>query len=802
MRTFERLSNSRRWLYAFCAVLVLWLMEGRSLGQGTMFTYQGELSASGAPANGVYDFQFAVFDAATGGTQQGSAVTVTGVGVTNGVFSTGLDFGNVFAAGAKRWLSISVRTNGSGTFTGLDPRQEVTPTPYAITAGGVKPGGITSTMIGPNAITSEKIADGAVKVTDIDDEGAREYESAVQELAPLGLGEAVAFESMKPMVSVTGGLVSMTLTLSGGLSAPVLGFAAEEAISEVPVYLAQVRVPTAYDLDGQVGTAGTVRISRNAKHSYFHGVVTAITVSARQSSSSERMYTVRLEPPLSALRYSRDYRVRLEMRVTDVISSVLSSVRHSLELSGSYGVRSQFIQFGETPLNFISRLMEEEGIYYFVEQEAEEAQVIITDSQGSFRRIENALPYYGNNVSSGIAPGTEHITDFKKAARLSTGKTTAGTFYFELPNALRVSSATSATGIGEEFVYIQWNGTAVQVPTGLGALAAREQARNQVEAYLITGESTAPDLHAGYVFTLDDRTAAGFSGEYVVTRVQHGAFVRNRETTYHYANKFEAIPAKLPFRPARVTPRPEAHPTTATVAGPAGETIYADQYGRVKVQFHWDRYGSRDQNSSAWVRVATPMAGAQSGLIFLPEVGDEVLVSFVQGDPDAPVIVGSLWNAAKMPPYQLPNNRTSAGIRMRSTDNGVNEVRFESKAGAQQLSINAARDLELNAGRQIHLGGPVSINGGNAINKVQSGQALAGAGTSGSKTVTFSFPTAFARPPKVIVTPEHEPGWNVSDTFVATVKSVSTTACTVNIVRVDVNGGWNMALRLNWIAWD
>ena len=804
----------------FCllfAGLALILMDRPAVGQGTAFTYQGQLSTEGEPAEGVYDFQFAVYDGGTGGAQQGSTVAVEDVEVRNGVFSTGLDFGNVFTAGARRWLSISVRTNGPGLFTVLEPRQEITPTPYAITAGSVRPGAITASMIGTGAITSQKIAEGAVKLEHIDDAGERTYATAVQDLAPLGVGEGISFEKMKPMVSTSRDPVTITLALESGVSAAVLGFSGEEGISELPVYVAQVALGTVVEVEKEIGRAGLIRIDRNGRSTFFHGVVTAMALSGREASGTDRIYTVRLEPRMAALRDTRDYQVRTEVGVPDVVRALLANVNPTLQLQSTYEPKDQLIQYGESDFDFVSRLMEEEGIYYFIAQGAGGEELVIADTAAAFPTIPGTtLQYFGNDAGTAIGPGVEYVTDFKRAARQTARESVVATHHFEMPGTLREGTATGTRGVGQEFEYLNWNRSGVdpaggdragelqKVAAEVTRLANLRQARNNVEGSLMAGESTAPDLHAGYRFSLEDRTAAGISDSYIVTRVKHAAFARmvNGTRVYHYVNDFEAIPAKVPFRPARVTAKPESFPCTATVVGPAGETRFVDKYGRVKVQFHWDRYGVRDHRSSAWVRVATQSAGRQSGMMFVPEIGDEVLVSFLDGDPNAPVIIGSLYNGERMPPYQLPNNRNSDGIRIRSSDNGINEIRFDGSAGAQRLSVNAARDLALGAGRQIEMVGPVIFNGGSAFGRVQAGQAAAGPGTSGSKTVTFDFPRPFSRPPRIVVTPEHAPGWNVGDTFVATVKTVSTTSCTVNVLRVDQNGGWSMDLKLNWIAWE
>jgi len=258
-------------------------------------------------------------------------------------------------------------------------------------------------------------------------------------------------------------------------------------------------------------------------------------------------------------------------------------------------------------------------------------------------------------------------------------------------------------------------------------LAAYRQDIQTAAHAAISGTGTAPDLRAGYTFTLADQSGAGLGGSYVVTSVHHAGFIRvtNGVSTLFYGNTFQVIPAALAYRPPLTTPKPHAEPCTAQVVGAGGEEIFTDKYGRVQVQYSWDHRGS----TTAFMPVANLWAGANHGAIFLPRIGDEVLVSFIQGDPDQPVIIGSLYNAANMPPFTLPASKTQSGFVTSSSlgGNGFNEFMFEDKAGAEQIVLHAQRDfsltvlnnwtaniggsLSLTAGTQISLNSPVSVAG-------------------------------------------------------------------------------------------
>ncbi|MEX2118232.1 MAG: type VI secretion system tip protein TssI/VgrG, partial [Pirellulales bacterium] len=222
-----------------------------------------------------------------------------------------------------------------------------------------------------------------------------------------------------------------------------------------------------------------------------------------------------------------------------------------------------------------------------------------------------------------------------------------------------------------------------------------------VPSLVVRGSGACPQFVSGHKFTLERHFNA--DGEYVLTGVEHSANLsgdyRSGESgTCQYMNSFVCIPAGIPYRPLITTPKPTIHGTqTAVVVGPSGEEIFTDKYGRVKVQFRWDRQGTNDGNSSCWVRVATPWAGKQWGAIHIPRIGQEVVVAFEEGDPDQPIIVGSVYNAEQMPPYSLPDNKTQSGMKSRSSLEGgpddFNELRFEDKKGSEDIYFHAQKDF-------------------------------------------------------------------------------------------------------------
>ena len=217
------------------------------------------------------------------------------------------------------------------------------------------------------------------------------------------------------------------------------------------------------------------------------------------------------------------------------------------------------------------------------------------------------------------------------------------------------------------------------------------------------GTSDVRAFCSGFRFTLTDHFRSDWNADWLLTSVQHSAvqspdYVSDEAVGQAYSNRFTCIPHKVPFLPERVTPKPVVRgPHTAVVVGQAGEEIFPDKFGRVKVQFFWDRHGKKDDNSSCWIRVAQPWAGKNWGFVAIPRVGHEVVVDFLEGDPDQPIIVGSVYNADNMPPYTLPDNKTQTGIKTRSSKGGgsanFNEIRFEDKKGEEDLYVHAERNL-------------------------------------------------------------------------------------------------------------
>jgi type VI secretion system secreted protein VgrG len=714
-----------------------------AFAQGTAFTYQGRLNDGGAPANGRYDLRFAIYDSTNvPGNLIAGPITNSATAISNGLFTITLNFGTGVFGGNARWLEVAAHTNGVTGFVTLSPRQSVAPAPYAITAEGVISGGVTSLMLASSAVTGDKIAAGAVTGQNIDDGGAGAYQEFQQTELGISGDTTLAFSNLAPVPTNGGVNPTFTFTINGAAFGTVVGFSGNEGISQPYSYAVEVSSPSAtINPDAELGLPAQLTYSRSGRATTFGGLVTGCTLSG--SDGTGYFYSVRIESPLAYLALKTDYRIYQNLSAPSVVSSVYQTITGNTPTSslGTYTAHNSLTQYGETSFNFVSRLMEEEGIFYFFNQSPAVPGLVLGDAAAAYLASPNSpFNYYGNTRTN--IPVIEYIRSFQKASHQSTLTSTVNSYNFATPTASLLASNNAPEGLQENYEF----GNAVQTSGYDQQLSLARVNRQTIERNTIAGSATAPDLRAGYTFTLNDQSGAGAGGSYLVASVHHAGFVRvtNGVSTVFYGNEFQAIPASLIFRPKLSTPKPTASPGAAVVTGPAGEEIYTDKYGRVKVQFHWDRHGASNETSSAWLRVATPMAGGNGrGMIFLPRVGDEVLVSFLEGDPDQPLIIGSLYNASNTPPYSLSANKTVSTIRSigsKAQPTQINEIMFDDKAGSQIFTIQAAKDLNVVAANNT------TFTVGNNLSFATTGSATLSAGTSlgiqaGTQT-TFTGPVS------------------------------------------------------------
>jgi type VI secretion system secreted protein VgrG len=455
---------------------------------------------------------------------------------------------------------------------------------------------------------------------------------------------------------------TLTLIGPGGRTLPVASLEGEEQLSRLFHFTIDLSTTNsnAVPFDAFLGQPVTVSLALPgvpARH--FNGIASRIS---QGETDGLTRYRVEIVPRFWLLTKASRSRAYQDLSVPEIVRRVLGErgIAFQSNLQGTYPPRDFVLQYRETDFDFLSRLMEEEGMFYFFQHGADGHTLVIADT-----------PQGHPDVPGGptVRFGSDAVTEWTKTQELRSGKHTLRDYHFtapgedfevsaELPGTVSVGSVVHQlqTPLTRGLEIYDWPGEYAQRFDGLspGTPAAILQEgsrtvgiRSQEEAaqaIVIQGQSVAASLTAGHKFTLERHVNA--NGPYVLTKVSHSARVSdqgNRQTSY--SNTFTCIPTALPFRPARTTPRPVvAGPQTAVVTGPEGSEVYADSYGRVKVQFHWDREGRHDENSSTWIRVGTVHGGAGFAL---PRVGDEVIVGFLEGDPDQPIILGTVPNPVR-----------------------------------------------------------------------------------------------------------------------------------------------------------
>ena len=373
----------------------------------------------------------------------------------------------------------------------------------------------------------------------------------------------------------------------------------------------------------------------------------------------------------------------------------------------TYPQREYVVQYRETAFNFVSRLMEEAGIFYFFEHDQNTHKLIFADKPQVHKNCPVQHKARFNYTPGGTMLLKEDVVESWGAEQeLRPGKYALTDYNFQTPNTSLMANVQTVAEIGGNTNYEIYDYPGIHTKKSEGDTVTKTRMEEEEAVHhLVTGSGNCRSFASGYKFHLDEHLRKDQNGDYLLTEVTHSASVgesysgSGNGTGETYSNHFTCIPAAVPFRPQRLTPKPVVQGLqTAVVVGPAGEEIYPDKYSRVKVQFFWDRVGKKDENSSCWVRVSQPWAGKNWGSINIPRIGQEVIVDFLEGDPDRPIITGRVYNDEQMPPYALPDNMTRTTFMSRSTKGGgsanFNELRFEDKKGSEQIFLNAEKDMD------------------------------------------------------------------------------------------------------------
>jgi type VI secretion system secreted protein VgrG len=514
----------------------------------------------------------------------------------------------------------------------------------------------------------------------------------------------------------------------------LVGLSGQEGLSQLFQFhldmIAENETEVAFDkLLGQKVSVEVTLEEGGKRH--FSGIVSRLSQGERDTMFTK--YRMEVVPQFWLLTRKVQSRIFQHKNVPDILKELLKGLDVEYQLQGPFHPRDFCVQYRESDFSFASRVMEEEGIYYFFKHTESGHTLVLANTPQGHPDVPGPSQVIYEEVQGGSRVDGR-VFHWEKVQELRSGKYTLWDHSFEKPSShldaektiqdsVSVGQVNHKLKVGgnDQLEIYDYPGEYAQRFDGIDRGGGEQPSeiekifednartvgiRMQQEAVpslVVRGSGACPQFVSGHKFTLERHFNA--DGPYVLTGVQHSAslsgdYRSGQSGACQYMNSFVCIPAGIPYRPLITTPKPTIHGTqTAVVVGPAGEEIFTDKYGRVKVQFRWDRQGKNDGDSSCWVRVGTPWAGKQWGIIHIPRIGQEVMVAFEEGDPDQPIIVGSVYNAEQMPPYTLPDNKTQSGVKSRSslegTPDNFNEIRFEDKKGEEQLYIHAEKNQDI-----------------------------------------------------------------------------------------------------------
>jgi type VI secretion system secreted protein VgrG len=440
---------------------------------------------------------------------------------------------------------------------------------------------------------------------------------------------------------------------------------------------------------------------------YFNGYVTRFSAGGRSYGRNFR-YSAVVRPWLWFLTRTTDCRIFQDMTVPDIVKAVFGdepTADFKLELTGAYRKWTYCVQYRETDFNFVSRLMEEEGIYYYVRHTDGHNTVVLTDSTGK----HTASPGYETMPfippEQVVRPELERISSWDFSREIQPGVYVHDDYDLERPSVeLKTRKALPRTYTPSDYEIYDYPGHYLQKADGEQYAGVRiDELGSQFET--AQAATNAKGVTVGSLFTLEGYPREEQNREHLILAASHDlefseyeAMPEGAGTSYRCS--FVAMSSEQQFRPRRATPKPFVQgPQTAMVVGPAGDEIYTDKFGRVKVQFHWDRYGKKDENSSCWVRVSHPLAGKGWGSVSIPRIGQEVIVDFLEGDPDQPIITGRVYNAESLPPFGFPAGAVLSGVKSQThKGSGYNEVSMDDTAGKEKVTINGQYDMNTTVG--------------------------------------------------------------------------------------------------------
>ncbi|ECR7932170.1 type VI secretion system tip protein VgrG [Salmonella enterica] len=538
--------------------------------------------------------------------------------------------------------------------------------------------------------------------------------AAVAAAAQAAAAAGAAQDVISALISgATSGPGAHNVTVSGSAVPPqMLLFSSlngSEALGSLFTYIVQLKTPDTLNL-GYVSPAANlplkamvgkdlcvnIELDGGGKR-HISGLVTAARVVGHEGRSVT--YELRMEPWVKLLTHTSDYKAFQNKTVVDILDEVLAEYPYPVEkrLVESYPVRTWQVQYGET--DFLQRLMQEWGIYWWFEHSEDSHTLVLADAISTHHACPDSPEVEWHQKGLKLDKAFIHTIIANESLR--TGQWVLDDFDFKKPRSRLANTVANPRETGHaSYEHYEWPGDYFDKGEGEMLTRIRMEAQRSPGSR-VHGAGNIRTLMTGYTFALMNHPTAELNQEYLLAQttlfVQDNAQHSGQDQHFTFSTRFELHPTREVYRPQRTISKPHTKgPQSAIVTGPSGQEIWTDQYGRVKVQFGWDRYGKMDENSSCWIRVSYPWAGKGFGMIQIPRIGQEVLVDFKNGDPDLPIIVGRTYNQDTMPPWGLPGMASQSGIFSHSLYGGPtngNMLRFDDKTGAEEVKFHAEKDL-------------------------------------------------------------------------------------------------------------
>ncbi|EOV9017723.1 type VI secretion system Vgr family protein [Cronobacter muytjensii] len=469
------------------------------------------------------------------------------------------------------------------------------------------------------------------------------------------------------------------------------------------------------DIKGLLGKPVTIEI-RNSSLTprLLNGDIIRLSQDG-QDENGERYYRYRatLCPALWYLTQNRDFRIWQEKTVPEIIRALLNEyqIPFELQLSGEYRNWGYCVQYNESDFDFISRLMEHEGIYYYFRHESESQTLVITDSPFKHRPLQGYDIINWNIPANKTPANVEGIHSWRISGAITPSLYSHDDYDFRKPRARLFEARENPRSFAARKAEIyDWPGRYTDHQHGQNYVKVRQQELESKHEQM-SGSATSLGIAPGFTFRFAGAPRREDEGEYLTVRATYllteNPYTSSAETPAIHQIDFDVVSADLNWRPQRNTPWPRTYgPQTAEVVGPQGEPIWTDKYGRVKVKFRWDRYSETDDSCSCWVRVSSAWAGWKYGGMQIPRVGEEVVVDFINGDPDRPIITGRVYNEESMPPWDLPADATRMGFMSRSksgSQDNANYLFMEDRLGQESFDMHAERDMNVSVENDLNV---------------------------------------------------------------------------------------------------